>query len=64
MERYQNKPCHILMEKRCKHQNMFKRMFGIVEVVNDQHLYVNDTKGSRFKIPIESIRILYIQGEK
>jgi len=54
--KYQKKNCRIIMEKRHKHQNMFKCVYGTVETVNDSCLYMVDIKGFWLKIPAESIR--------
>lgn len=61
---YKKQLCRILVEKRCKNRNMYKCVFGTVEIVDDRCLRVIDTKGSWFKIPIESIRGIHVNEEQ
>ena len=61
---YQKQLCRIIMEKRRKHQNTYKCVFGIVENVDDRSLCVVDTKGSLLKIPVESIRGIHVNEEQ
>ena len=42
---------------------MFKDAFGKVEVVGNQHPYVLDTNGLPIKIPIKSIRCLFLNKD-
>jgi hypothetical protein len=64
LDKYQKQLCQILVEKRCKNQNMYKWVFGTVETVNNRCLYVVDAKGSRLKIPVESIREIHANEEQ
>ena len=64
LDRYQRQICRIIVEKRCKHQNIYTCVFGKVETVKDQRVYVTDTKNKWFKIPIESIRGIHVNEEQ
>ena len=64
LDRYQRQFCQIIVEKRHKHQNTYKCVFGRVEIVNDRRVYVTDTKNKSFKIPIELIRGICVNEEQ
>ena len=62
LSKYRNQLCWIIMEKRSKHENTYKYVFGTVEIVNERCLHVVDTKGSWIKIPIESLSGIQMNG--
>jgi len=64
LSRYRKQLCRIIVEKRQKHQNTYQCVFCTVEIVNDRRVYVTDTSGAWFKIPIESIRGIYVNEEQ
>lgn len=64
LSRYRKQLCRIIVEKRRKHQNMYKCVFGTIKRVNDRRVYVTDSEGSCLKIPIESIRGIHVNEEQ
>jgi len=63
-DKYKQQRCRIIIEKRQKPQNTYQCVFGIVEIVNDQSVYVIDTRGSWFEIPIEAIQEIHVNEEQ
>jgi len=61
---YKGRLCWIIMEKRQKPQNTYQCVFGTVEIVNDRSMYVIDTRGSWFEIPMEAIQGIHINEEQ
>jgi hypothetical protein len=61
---YKQQRCRIIVEKRRKLQNTYQCVFGTVEIVNDQSLYVTDTRGSWYQIPIKAIQGIHINEEQ
>lgn len=63
-EKYKQQRCRIIVEKRRKPQNTYQCVFGTVEIVNDQSLYVTDTRGSWYQIPMKAIQGIQINEEQ
>jgi hypothetical protein len=63
-DKYKQQRCRIIVEKRQKPQNTYQYVFGTVEIVNDRSMYVTDTKGSWYEIPIEAIQEIHINEEQ
>jgi hypothetical protein len=61
---YKRQRCRIIVEKKQKPQNTYQCVFGTVEIVNDRSMYVSDTKGSWFQIPIEAIQGIHVNEEQ
>jgi hypothetical protein len=60
---YQTHLCQIIVEKRRKHQNMYKCVSGTIEIVNNSCFCIVDTKGLWMKIPVKSIRGIQVNEE-
>jgi hypothetical protein len=52
---YNGRLCRIITEKTWKHQSNYQCVSETVEIANDQHVYVTDTKGSCLEIQINTI---------
>jgi hypothetical protein len=63
-DKYKQQRCRIIIEKRKKPQNTYQCVFGTVEIVNDRSVYVCDTKGSWYDIPVEAIQEIHVNEEK
>lgn len=61
---YKGPLCRIIIEKTWKHQSTYQWVFGMIEIANDQHVYVTDTQGSCFEIPIEAIQGVHENEEQ
>jgi hypothetical protein len=59
LARYKERFCKILVKKR----NAYDCMFCTVEAVNDRQVYVTNTRGTWFKIPIELIKSIQVNEE-
>jgi hypothetical protein len=64
LDSYKNQLCRIIIEKRRKHQNVYSTLFGTIETVNDRCMCVVDTNGSLLKIPVETIRGIFVNEEE
>jgi hypothetical protein len=60
LAKYKEQFCRVLVKKR----NEYDCVFCTVEVVNDRQVYVTDTRGAWFKIPIESIKGIHVNEEQ
>jgi len=54
--KYKERLCGIIMEKIRKYQFPYQCLFSIVEIVNNQCIFVTNIKESWLKIPVEPIR--------
>ena len=60
LAKYKEKFCRVLV----KNQNKHSCLFCTVELINERRVYVTDTKGAWFKIPIGSIRGICVNEEQ
>jgi hypothetical protein len=63
-DKYVQQRCRIIVEKKQKPQNTYQCVFGTVEIVNDRSVYVSDTRGSWYQIPIEAIQEIHVNEEQ
>ena len=65
---YRDQFCRVIIEKKnkqsSKSKNRHECLFCTVGNVNDKKVFVNDTKGSGFGIPIESIKSIWVNEEQ
>jgi len=68
ISKYHNQFCRIILEKKnkqgSKSKNRHECLFCKIENINNKKMFVTDTNGLSFGIPIESIKSIWVNEEQ
>jgi hypothetical protein len=64
LDKYKQRRCRIIIEKKQKPKNTYQYVFGTVEIVNDRSVCISDSRGSWYEIQIKAIQEIHVNEEQ